>query len=209
MRTTRRLAAFFVGLILAACGVPAGQNGEAAAQAGGSGEAAYVEACVGRYTAQNPQARSWAPDQCVQDWRRVEASAPLAQAILAAAAGQAPAGNRLGDLDVRADRAARTATWAWAQTGALIPYDAPGALEQRGARVSMIGCSQLGTGEFNKAFGVTPSVGAPFRLDIYERTAPTANAESFYSATAYAAERLPTRAQLAADGMEWTEACAY
>jgi hypothetical protein len=66
----------------------------------------------------------------------------------------------------------------------------------------------LGTGEYNKAFSVTPRGGAAFQLNIYERTAPTANASSFYNVTADLSGRVPTRAQLATDGMEWTAACA-
>jgi hypothetical protein len=207
-RITKLIA---IAAAVAACGQPAGGNGDAAAQAsGGGGQAAYVDACVARYVAQNAQAQAWAPDQCVQDWGRIAASSALAEAILAAASGALPSGNRLGaDLEVRVDRSARTATWVWAQTGALIPYDAVGALEQRGATVAMIGCSQLGAGEFNKAYSVTPSAGAPFQLSVYERTAPTGDASSFYSATAHPAGRVPTRAQLASDGMEWTERCAY
>lgn len=209
----RVLATIAIAAALVACGQPAVSNGDAAAQAAGpgagDGQAAYVEACVARYVAQSAQARQWAPDQCVEDWRRVVASAPLAEAILAAAAGTPPTGNRLGDMGVAVDRAARTVSWGWSETGGLIPYDAVGALEQRGARAAMVGCSQLGAGEFTKVYAVTPAAGSRFQLTIYERSAPTANAESFYRVIAHSAGSVQTRAQLAADGSEWTEACAY
>lgn len=207
----RVLATIAIAVALVACGQPAVSNGDAAAQApgAGDGQAAYVEACVARYVAQSAQARQWAPNQCVEDWRRVVASAPLAEAILAAAAGRPPTGNRLGDLAVTVDRNARTSTWSWSETGGLIPYDAIGALEQRGAAARMIGCSQLGAGEFTKVYAVTPAGGSAFQLSIYERSAPTANAESFYNVIAHAAGRVQTRAELARDGSEWTEACAY
>lgn len=205
----RLVAILAIAAALMACGQPAAGGGDAAAQSGGGGQGAYVQACVARYVAQNAQAREWAPDQCAEDWGRVVASAPLAEAILAAAAGAPPAGNRLGNLAVTVDRSARTSTWSWSETGGLIPYDAVGALEQRGAAVGMIGCSQLGVGEFTKVYAVTPAGASAFQLAIYERSAPTANAESFYNVTAHAAGRVPTRAELARDGSEWTEACAY
>ncbi|MGE0595872.1 MAG: hypothetical protein AB7P07_05890 [Hyphomonadaceae bacterium] len=209
----RRFAFVVFASVIAACGQPAAPSAEAAAQsagASGGGEAAYVEACVARYVAQSAQASQWAPDQCAQDWQRVVASGALAEAILSAGAGTMPAGNRLGaDLEVSVDVNARTASWRWAETGGLIPYDAIGALEQRGASTAMIGCSQLGTGEFNKSYAVTPANGAPFHLSVYERSAPTANAESSYSASVYADGRVPTLAQLRSDGMEWSDACAY
>lgn len=210
----RGLAFVLCALGAVACGQPAA-TGEAAAQSGAgasasSGQSAFVEACVARYVAQSAQARQWAPDQCEQDWQKVVASSALAEAILAAAGGTMPTGNRLGaDLDVVVDRSARTASWGWAETGGLNPYDAVGALEQRGAAAALIGCSQLGTGEFSKVYSVTPAGGAPFRLDIYDRGAPTANAESFYNVTVYVGARVPTLAQLRSGGEEWTPACAY
>jgi hypothetical protein len=111
-----------------------------------------------------------------------------------------------GDIAVSVE--GRAVTFSWEAVGELIPYDVVGALAERGAPPTMIGCSQLGTGEYNKAFSVTPRGGAAFQLNIYERTAPTANASSFYNATADLSGRVHTRAQLASDGMEWTAACA-
>lgn len=206
---------FAVAIVLAACGQAAAPSGEAAAQggasaAGGGGQAAFVEACIARYVAQSAEARRWAPDQCVQDWQLVVAAGPLADAILATAAGTPPRAGRFGsNIDVVIDRAAHMVTFSWGASGELIPYDAVGALQERGAAVDMIGCSQLGTGEFNKAYRVTPANGAPFQLGIYARTAPTANADSFYNATVMTNGRVRTIAQLRSDGMEWSAACAY
>lgn len=207
----RAVAALTILMAVASCGPSASGSGDAAAQGdAGGGQGAYVEACIERYTAQSPQASAWAPDQCAQDWQRVAASDALAAAILESAAGNLPPGDRLGaDLSVTVDRSAQTATWSWSETGGLIPYDAVGALEQRGATVAMIGCSQIGTGEFTKVYGVTPAGASAFQLSIYERSAPTANAESFYNVTTHPAGRLPTRVELARDGSEWTETCAY
>jgi hypothetical protein len=199
--------AMFSMLALAACGQPGGAGGEAAAQ-GAGGEGAYIEACVARYVAQSAQASRWAPDQCAQDWQRVVAAGPMADAILAAVRGTMPRPGRMGaDVEVAVD--GRTVRFGWAQAGALIPYDVVGALAERSAPASMIGCSQLGGGEFNKAYRVTPPGSAAFQLNIYERTAPTGDASSFYSAAADLSGRVQTRAQLASDGTEWTAACAY
>ena len=206
----RRVMIVAIGALIAACSPPAGNSGQAAAQSAGGGEAAYLERCVEEMVAQNPQAQRWAPDECAQRWQAVVAAGPLAEAILAAAAGTPPSGNRLGrDLAIQSDRVARTVTFSWGEAGAMIPYDAVGALRERGADVTMIGCSQLGTGEFNKAYRVTPHAGAPFQISIYDRMAPTANASSFYNVTVNLNGQVQTLAQLRTDGMEWTERCAY
>lgn len=197
------------GLVLAACG-PAvdGNGGEAAAQ-GGGGEAAFVQDCVARYVAQNAQARQWAPDQCAQEWGLVVAAAPMANAILAGAGGTMPAPGRASGLDVEVNAGARTAVFSWSAVGEPVPFDVVSALAQRGATLAMIGCSQLGAGEFSQVYRVAASGGAPFQLGIYARNAPTADASSFYTVTADFSGRIQTRAQLASDGSEWTAACAY
>ncbi|MBY0565057.1 MAG: hypothetical protein K2P58_12825 [Hyphomonadaceae bacterium] len=206
----RHLTLAALAAIAAACSPPSGATGEAAAQNAGGGEAAYIAGCVSELTAQNPQARQWAPDECRQRWQLIVAAGPLAEAILASAAGTPPSGNRLGaDISVQSDRAARTVMFSWQATGALIPYDAAGALRQRGADVAMIGCSQLGVGEFSKAYQVTPRTGAPFQISVYDRSAPIANSESFYNVTVSLNGQVQTLAQLRTDGMEWAETCPY
>lgn len=197
-------------LVIVACSPPSGTAGQAAAQASGGGEAAYEARCIEEMVAQNPQAQRWAPDECAQRWQRVVAAGPLAEAILAVAAGTPPPGDRLGaDIGIEVDRAARTVLFSWQETGAMIPYDAIGALQERGVDVAMIGCSQLGTGEFNKAYRVTPQGAATFPLSIYDRMAPTANAESFYNVSVITSGQVQTLAQLRTDGMEWAATCPY
>jgi hypothetical protein len=231
----RAWALIVITAALVACGQPSGSNGEAAAQGASSADAqrAFVDRCVADLVAQNAQARQWAPDQCAQDWQKVVAAGPMAEAILAAAPasgaanasalqGQLPmirwnarpegtlvAQGRLDAADVQVDRQGPSLNFFWAETGGLSPYEIVGALRARGAEVTMLGCSQLGTGEFNKAYRVNASGHAPFMLSVYDRTAPTANAESFYNVSANLSGRVQTLAQLRSDGMEWTAACAY
>ncbi|MFN3463074.1 MAG: hypothetical protein ACK4X1_03275 [Terricaulis sp.] len=204
----RQLVSAVLGLALAACGPGAGGANEAAAQGGGEG--AFVENCVARYVAQNEQARQWAPEQCAQEWGLVVAAGPMAEAILAGANGTMPQAGRMNsNIDVEVDARARTAVFSWSAVGELIPYDVVSALEQRGAAPSMIGCSQVGVGEFSSAYRVAPQGRTPFQLSIYRREAPTGNAWSFYTVTADYSGRIQTRVQLASDGSEWTDACAY
>ncbi len=207
-----------VGLALAACGPTTdggGGGGEAAAQGatvaqGGGGEAAFLRDCAARYVAQNAQARQWASDQCTQDWGLVVAAGPMAEAILAGATGTMPSTRRMdGGVDVEVDARARTLAFSWSAVGELIPFDVVGALAQRGAAPSMIGCAQVGVGEFNQVYRVAPANRAPFQLSIYRRDAPTGDAWSTYAVTADYSGRIQTRAQLASDGSEWTDACAY
>lgn len=205
----RALAKIFFVAALAACGQSASSGGEASAQAAGAGggEAAFVQACVAEMVAANPQSQQWAPDECAQRWQQVVAAGPMADALLAAAAGTMPSGGQLGDAAIAIE--GRTLSFFWQRTGELIPYELIGALRERGATVAMIGCAQFGTGEFSKAYSVTPAGGSPFQLGIYDRNAPTANADSFYNVSADLSGRVQTRAQLASDGMEWTAACPY
>ena len=204
----RQLVSAVLGLALAACGPGAGGGNEAAAQ--GVGEAAFVESCVARHVAQSEQARQWAPEQCAQEWGLVVAAGPMAEAILAGASGTMPAAGQIsGNVDVEVNGNARTAVFSWSAVGELIPYDVVSALEQRGAAPAMIGCSQVGVGEFSSAYRVAPLGGAPFQISIYRREAPTGDAWSFYTVTADFSGRIQTRAQLASDGSTWTDACAY
>jgi hypothetical protein len=222
---------------LVACGQPATTGGEAAAQSGGvpaNAQADFVTRCTDALVRQNPQARQWAPSQCDQEWQTIVAAGAMAEAILAAAPvsgaanaaslpnqltmvrwdrrpeGALLASGRLGrDLSVQIDRAGPSLAFGWGETGAMIPYDVIGALRVRGAEPAMIGCSQIGVGEFNKAYRVAAPGRAPFMLSIYDRTAPTANAESFYTVSLNLAGQVQTLAQLRRDGGEWATTCAY
>ncbi|MDX2275085.1 MAG: hypothetical protein NW206_06500 [Hyphomonadaceae bacterium] len=207
----RAVLKVLVVLAVAACGQTASNSGSAeAASAGGGGEAAWVAACVERYVAQSPQAQQWAPGSCAQEWQNVVAAGPIADALLSAAGGgAAPSAAQLGGgLEVTSN--GRTIEISWSEVGGLIPYDVPSALAERGATVTMIGCSQVGAGEFQKYFSVTPSGGEdPFPLGIYERSAPTGDAWSFYNVSAELGAAVKTMAQLRSDGTEWATACAY
>lgn len=210
------MRALAIALVLAAlvgCSPPAGSGGEASAQAApdsAEAQSQFVAQCVSALTAQNAEASRWAPSQCEEDWGKVVASGDMAEAILAAARGTMPAPGRMGaDLEVEVDSAVPSVTFAWSDVGALIPYDVVSALRLRGAAPEMIGCAQIGTGEFSKAYRVAPEGVPPFLLSIYERTAPTANASSFYNVRAELSGAVPTLAQLGSDGNNWASACPY
>lgn len=210
-----RRAMLAITFAVAACGQAAAPSGEAAAQgAPGArgGQAAFVQACTAELVAQNPQAAGWAPDECAARWERVTAAGPMAEAILLAAdGGAAPRAGQFGPrVDVTSTAAARGFGLNWQEAGAPIPYDVIGALRERGAASSLIGCMQLGAGEFNRAFSVTPAGGTAFQLTIYERSAPTADAFSIYGVEANLSGRVQTLAQLRGDGSEWIAAeCGY
>jgi len=230
----RKFALIAAIAALAACGQAASGGGDAAAQGAVSANAQrdFVSACVERYVAQNAQAQQWAPDQCEQDWQLVVSAGPIAEAILAAEPvsgtvdpntlrttltsiqwnarpeGTLIAQGRLGDAHVQVDRNGPSLNFMWGATGAMIPYDVVGALTVRGANVEMIGCSQLGVGEAAKVYRVAAPGKAPFQLSIYDRMAPTANAESFYNASASLNGQVQTIAQLRHDGSDWSATCA-
>lgn len=217
---------------LAACGQPAST---ASAQGGGAAveaEGDYIARCTADMVAQNPQAGQWAPSHCQQQWETIVAAGPMAEAILAAAPASGAAdpaalrtqltmvrwdarpegtlmasGGIGSDLAVQIDRAGPSLNFSWGKTGELIPYDVVEALRGRGAEVTMIGCSSLGAGENTLAYWVAAQGRAPFALSVYSRTAPTANAQSFYNVAMALNGQVQTLAQLRRDGSEWTPAC--
>jgi len=232
MRVLASILSVCVALI--AWGQPGARGAAAQTPVAANAEAEFIAACIADLVRQNPQARRWAGDQCAQEWPKVVAAGPMAEAILAAAPvsgaanpaalpnqltmvrwdrraqGTLLASGRLGrDVSVQIDRQGPVLGFSWAETGALIPYDAIGALRVRGATAAMIGCAQMGVGEAQKAYRVTAPGRAPFQLTIYDRTAPTANAESFYNVGMSLSGRVQTLAQLRADGSEWAPACPY
>jgi hypothetical protein len=223
---------------LAACGQPsttAAPGDAAAAQGGGAdanAQADFVTRCTRDILAQNPQAQSWAPGQCEQNWQMVVAAGPMAEAILAAVPasgatdpasvrgrltmvqwdarpeGALIASGRLGrDLSVQVDRNGPSLNIFWAEAGAMIPYDVLGALNVRGAEATMIGCLSYGMGESNKVYRIAAPGRAPFALSVYDRMAPTAEAQSFYNVGATLSGQVQTLAQLRRDGDEWTPTC--
>ena len=196
---------------------------------------AFVARCTRELISANPQAQRWAGDQCGQQWQAVVAAGPWAEAFIIAAPavgervaaaqvrarvtqvswnarpqGTLVAQGRLGaaEAQVMNGSGPRFALF-WAATGEMIPYDVIEALRGRGAEVTMIGCAQMGAGEANKAYRVVAAGRAPFQLSLYDRTAPTANAESFYNASIDLSGRVQTLSQLRTDGSDWAARCAY
>lgn len=218
---------------LAACG---DSGSPAAAQSGGapaaSAQADYIAQCTADLVAQNPRASEWGPAQCEAQWGAVVAAGPMAEAILAAAPasgaadpatlqerldtvrwdarpeGTLIASGRLGDdLSVQVDRTGPSLNFYWSETGALVPYDVLGALRIRGAELSMVGCYALGPGENNEAYRVVAPGRAPFSLSVYGRTAPTANAESFYNVGLALSGRVKSLADLQREDSTWSATC--
>lgn len=218
-----------ITLILTLCGLPA--SAQPAKPAAGGEQAAFTARCVREMVAANPRAKGWAADECKQNWDRVVAAGPMADAILAAAPqtagpadvrtlparlpmvrwaarpqGTLAAQGRLGKLDVQLERKPGL-NFYWAAAGEPIPYDVLAALGGRGAEVRMIGCTMLGVGEAAKTYRVILPGRAPFGLGLYDRMAPTANANSFYNVSLDLSGRVPTLAQLRRDGSEVTPTC--
>ncbi|GAM97052.1 hypothetical protein U91I_00674 [alpha proteobacterium U9-1i] len=196
-------------------------------------QAAFVARCTRELIAANPESQRWAGDQCAQQWQAVVAAGPWAEAFLAVAPasgervaaaqvrtrvtqvrwnarpdGTLVAQGRLGNADAQVETNGNFSLM-WSAVGEMSPYDVIEALRGRGAEVTMLGCSQLGAGEFNKAYRVTATGRAPFQLSLYDRGAPTANASSFYNATIVTSGQVQTLAQLRADGSDWAASCPY
>ncbi|MFU2488087.1 hypothetical protein [Thauera sp. WH-1] len=172
----------------------------------------FLADCRQAYVSRSADAARWADEQCVADWNKIGASAAATDALLAAlpaAPGQSvslavlrqrlagvrwaakvrsrelSASGSLGKLEVSVtgSPAARTLSVNWMEVGAEPPYDIVGAMRARGVTLTEIACEEFGSGEWQRVFaGVAPGR-APFRLEVGQRMAPTANANSYYGAT--------------------------
>lgn len=188
-------------------------------------EAAFKARCRKDTLAQNgSSAVKWVDSHCAQMWSRAVAAQPLAEAMLAAVqAGAGPvdalrratptvrwaarpeqgqlASGRTGPYTASIAGKGRADSFAvsWAQVGAEIPIDIPAALEARGARLTLTACEKLGTGEGERAWSVALPGRKPFALTIFERTAPTGNATSSYSAEVALDGRAPRRGPTACE----------
>lgn len=189
-------------------------------------EAQFRSMCRKRVLAGNPQAAKWVEEACATRWKAVAASGPAADALLGvlpASAGEAltlatakarmpgvrwsaqgagmPANGRLGALTVAISgkRQPDEASVSWDQVGALIPYDVAGAMEARGVRLTLAACEKLGVGEGSRTYGATASGRAPFGLTVYSREAPTANANSHYSAAVSLRGQAPPKGSTACE----------
>ena len=76
-----------------------------------------------------------------------------------------------------------------------LAYDTLGRL--RGAGVQLASCQKLGAGEGERVYAVSLPGRVPFGLTVFQRTAPTGDAWSFYSATAKLDGRPPARGSTA------------
>ena len=161
-----------------------------------------------------------ADEQCVADWGKIEASAAATDALLAAlpaTPGEAvalaalrqrlaavrwaarpggrglSASGRLGEFEVSVtgSPAAKTLGVNWSEVGAEPPYDIVGAMRARGVTLTEIACEEFGSGEWQRVFAGSAPGRAPFRLELGQRTAPTANANSHYGATIDLSGRAP------------------
>lgn len=183
-------------------------------------EAAFKAACKRDILRANASAASWVDRECAARWRRVEASGPAAQAVLALlpAPGERPARaalvarpsgiawaarpgrnqlatGRIGGLTaaLEGQSAPAALSFSWNATGAEIPWDLPGALRARGATIVERACQRTGTGEGERIYAGTMAGRAPFTLTVGERTAPTGGALSWYAATVSLDGRHPAR----------------
>ena len=181
----------------------------------------YLVQCRQAYVSRSADAARWADEQCVADWDKVAASAAVTDALLAALPavpgeavqlGRLPqrldsvrwaakpgsreqsASGRLGNLNVSVtgSQTAKTLTVNWMEIGAEPPYDIVGAMRARGVTLTEIACEEFGAGEWQRVFSGSAPGRAPFRLEVAQRTAPTANANSYYGATIELSGRAPS-----------------
>jgi hypothetical protein len=182
--------------------------------------ARFLADCRQGYVSRSADAARWADDQCVEDWNKVTASAAVTDALLAAlpaAPGEAVAlaslrqrlggvrwaakpGSRevsasgaLGKLSVAVTGSpvAKSVGVHWMEVGELPPYDIVGAMRARGVTLTEIACEEFGSGEWQRVFSGSAPGRAPFRLEVAQRTAPVANANSYYGAIIDLSGRAP------------------
>ncbi|MBJ7575813.1 hypothetical protein [Luteimonas sp. MC1828] len=137
---------------------------------------------------------------------RWDAAASVSGATAAAATG------RLGTLDAWVGGTARAPTslaLGWSEVGADPPYDLPGALAARGAKLEPLGCYHFGAGEVNAVYVVTAPGRPPFALTIYTRGAPVAQSTAQQNMSVALDGVLPTRASLRAANRDppWEDPC--
>jgi hypothetical protein len=185
-------------------------------------EAAFKARCRREtLAADGPQAAKWVDEDCAGSWQRAVTAQPLAAAMLAAVnAGAGPvasltqalpmvrwnarprqgglAEGRIGtyEASLTGKGLADAFSVGWSEVGGQLAIDLPAALEARGARLTLTSCEKLGVGEGERVWSVAFPGARPFALTVYQRQAPTASAESSYTAEAAldgrAARRGPT-----------------
>ena len=207
--------------------------GAAASMAIAEDKPAFMIRCKRETSAQFAGAARQADSICRSKWDMVTASAPIVDAMLAAApatgarfdavaartqatavrwnakpaAGQLASG-RLKDIQVGiANSPAPGMSFDWFKGGEPIPFDLPEALKVRGLGVSMIGCFSFGAAEGGRVYRVQAPGKAPFAVSINFREAALASQSSTFNAAADFSGRLPTLASLKRDGNDWSATC--
>ncbi len=234
---------FATAAVLVACG-PAGTpsaDGATPAQAqsaaaGVETQAQYLARCVRETIAANPQSQNWAQSACAQNWEKIVAAGPLAEAILAAAPANAGAvdldavrsrvtkvrwgapqadavaSGKLGaDLGANVTRAPPALAFQWDGGGDLVPYDVVEALKGRGATLTLVACQSYGGAtDVVRVFNVVAPGRAPFGLSVYAHDAAVAGAYSVFSVGLILTGQPATLASVrraSQPNEEWSAAC--
>lgn len=175
-------------------------------------QARFHAQCVQEHRTQSGgKTLPWMAEACTDEWKTVLGSTEVAEALFAAVPDTAGPPPALAALRQRLsmvrwaprpkERAlasgqigAYHATVSgkpgapdafaigWQQVGAAIPLEVPAAFAARGASLTLTRCEKLGVGEGERVWQVALPGRAPFMLRVFQRTAPTGNAWSFYSA---------------------------
>ena len=171
----------------------------------------FKASCRKGYLAEKPARTDWIDDQCNEEWKRVVATQPAAEMLILATPGgpgSAPpvaelrqrltkvrwqgrpetgslATGLIGNFAFGIDGKSRpeTAGVNWTEVGAEVPMDMQSAFAARGATLTLMRCEKLGVGEGERSWSVAFPGRPPFELTVSQRTAPTGNAWSFYSAS--------------------------
>ncbi|WP_199554392.1 hypothetical protein [Sandaracinobacteroides hominis] len=185
-------------------------------------KASFTAQCRKEILADDPRNAKWVDGHCAEMWTRVVTAGPAADALLNAIPAspgislaeakarmtgvrwgrtQPPslASGKLGQLDVNIDGKGmpQSASAGWMAVGQPTPYDVPGAMMARGAKLTLMSCEKMGVGEGQKLWAGSAPGRAPFTLTVDSREAPTASANSFYSASVSLDGRTPRKGSLA------------
>jgi hypothetical protein len=180
--------------------------------------------------------QSIATSSCKSIWDQAQAAMPAANGLLAVGGGapgpmtQAavrsamsgvtwggtvgrgmPASGRQGQWQVQlhGQTLINDVAYAWGKVGEPIPYDVAEAMRIKGARLTEIACQNLGGGEATHVYRVDYPGRPAFGLTVYGRDAPTANANSSYTATVDLKGAAPTLASIRSkpDGADFQARC--
>jgi hypothetical protein len=217
--------------------VPSAAAAPVAAGAGPETQAAFLTRCQReRMTRYKGLTAAVAKSSCEEIWRQAQAAMGPATALMAVGGGApgpmtqaatralipgvtwggkvgpgVPSSGKLGtwEVSLHGQTLIDGVQYLWAKVGQPIPYDIPEAMRIKGARVSEVACQNLGGGEATRVYRVDAAGRPPFALTVYDRDAPTANANSTYSVMADLKGQAPTLAALkrTAEGADYTGPC--